>query len=356
MSHTSRSPTRHRRPGATAAALVFLFLPLLAPRLAWAGPARTPVIVYTALEADDLKKYKDAFEKDVPDVEIRWVRDSTGIVTAKLLAEREDPQADVIWGLVATSIVELDQEGLIEHYAPKGLEAIPARYRDPADPPSWVGMEALIATVCINTIEAKKLGLPTPSSWKDLTQPVFKGHVTMPDPNSSGVGLLNVASWLQAFGEEPGWAFMDALDKNVSVYAHSGSKPCKDAAIGETAVGISFDSRGVRLKEKGAPLDLVFPSEGVGWDMDATAIVKGSKHAAQAKQLADWALTHAANEIYTTGYAVVALPGVAKIPANEPADIESRLIHNDFRWIGEHRKRILAEWQKRYGSKSEKGE
>ncbi len=315
---------------------------------------RTPVLVYTALEADDLKSYKAAFEKDVPDVEIRWVRDSTGVITAKLLAERDNPQADVVWGLVATSIVELAEAGLIEPYAPRGLDAVDPRYRDPANPPRWVGMEALIATVCVNSIEAKKLGLPTPSSWKDLTQPVFKGHISMPDPSSSGTGLLNVASWLQGFGQEGGWQFMTALDANVSVYTHSGSKPCKDAAIGETALGISFDSRGVRLKEKGAPLELVFPSEGVGWDMDATALVKGAKHAEAAQKLADWAVTKAANQIYAQGYAVVALPGVAKVPEHEPADLESRLIHNDFDWIGKNRKSILEEWQKRFGSKTER--
>ena len=41
--------------------------------------------VYTAVEAEDLKRYAAEFNKDYPDIKIRWVRDSTGIVTAKLL-------------------------------------------------------------------------------------------------------------------------------------------------------------------------------------------------------------------------------------------------------------------------------
>ena len=59
--------------------------------------------VYTAIEAEDLKKYADAFNADHPDIKINWVRDSTGVVTAKLLAEKNNPQADVVWGLAATS-------------------------------------------------------------------------------------------------------------------------------------------------------------------------------------------------------------------------------------------------------------
>ncbi|MBG77335.1 MAG: putative 2-aminoethylphosphonate ABC transporter substrate-binding protein, partial [Pelagibacteraceae bacterium] len=42
--------------------------------------------VYTAIEAEDLKRYAATFNEDHPDIEINWVRDSTGIVTAKLLA------------------------------------------------------------------------------------------------------------------------------------------------------------------------------------------------------------------------------------------------------------------------------
>jgi len=53
-----------------------------------AAAAQTELLVYSAIEADQLKAYKEAFEKDNPDIAIRWVRDSTGIVTAKLLAEK----------------------------------------------------------------------------------------------------------------------------------------------------------------------------------------------------------------------------------------------------------------------------
>ena len=64
--------------------------------------AKATLNVYTAVEADDLKKYAARFNEDYPDIEIKWIRDSTGVITAKLLAEKANPQADVIWGLAAT--------------------------------------------------------------------------------------------------------------------------------------------------------------------------------------------------------------------------------------------------------------
>jgi ABC-type thiamine transport system substrate-binding protein len=82
--------------------------------------AATQLTVYTALEAEQLKSYKQAFEKANPDIEIKWVRDSTGIITAKLLAEKDRPQADAVWGLAASSLAILDQNGMLEAYAPEG--------------------------------------------------------------------------------------------------------------------------------------------------------------------------------------------------------------------------------------------
>ena len=122
---------------------------------------------------------------------------------------------------------------------------------------------------------------------QDLTKPVYAGKIVMPNPASSGTGFLDVSAWLQIFGEEKGWAYMDALHKNIGSYTHSGSKPCNLAAAGEFPIGVSFDYRAAKLKADGAPVEAVFPSEGLGWEVEATAIVKGTKHLEAARKLAE---------------------------------------------------------------------
>jgi len=309
--------------------------------------------VYTAVEAEDLKKYADAFNADHPDIKINWVRDSTGVVTAKLLAEKNNPQADLIWGLAATSLLLLKSEGMLEAYAPKGVENLDSKFVDKSTPPAWTGMDAWVAAVCFNTVEGKKLGLTAPKSWKDLTKAEYKGHVIMPNPNSSGTGFLDVSSWLQMFGEKDGWAFMDGLHANIAAYTHSGSKPCKMAAAGEIPIGVSFAFRGAKSKAAGAPIEIIVPEEGVGWDMEATAIVAGTDNLEDAKTLVDWSITKKANEMYNSGYAVVAYPGVAKPVEHFPENLLEKMINNDFEFAANNRKAILDEWQKRYDSKSE---
>jgi len=321
----------------------------LAVSSAWAET----LTVYTAVEAEDLKKYAARFNEDYPDIKIKWVRDSTGIVTAKLLAEKNNPKADVIWGLAATSLLLMKKEGMLQPYAPIGVEKLDKKFKDKGDAPYWTGMDAWVAAICFNTVEAQKHGLSAPRSWQDLTQVQYKGHIAMPNPNSSGTGFLDVSSWLQMFGEFKGWEFMDALHDNIDHYTHSGSKPCKQAARGEVVIGVSFAFRGAKSKAKGAPIEIIIPSEGIGWDMEATAIVKGTKKLKAARALVDWSVTPKANEMYNEGYAVVAIPEVAKKVKYFPDGILDAMYNNNFEWAAENRKRILKEWQGRYDSKSE---
>ncbi|MDQ3026530.1 MAG: putative 2-aminoethylphosphonate ABC transporter substrate-binding protein [Pseudomonadota bacterium] len=314
---------------------------------------KTELLVYTALETDQLKAYTESFQKTNPNIDLKFVRDSTGVITAKVLAEKANPQADVIMGVAASSMEIFKAEGMLAPYAPAGFGALNRKFSDAANPPSWVGMDVFAAVVCYNTVEGAKRNIPKPETWADLIKPVYKGQITMPNPASSGTGYFDVTAWLQTMGEAGGWKYMDALHENIAQYTHSGSKPCRQSGAGEFVVGISFDFRGNDVKAKGAPVELVFPKEGLGWDIEASGIVKTTKKMDAAKKLMDWTATQEANQAYSKNFAIVAHPAVKPALAHIPADLESRLIKNDFAFAAKNRDKILTEWQKRYAAKSE---
>ncbi|HUQ28477.1 MAG TPA: putative 2-aminoethylphosphonate ABC transporter substrate-binding protein [Usitatibacter sp.] len=324
----------------------------LAATGAWAQ--KTELLVYTALETDQLKAYTESFVKQNPNIELKFVRDSTGVITAKILAEKANPQADAILGVAASSMEIFKGEGMLAPYAPNGFQKLTRNYSDKGNPPAWVGQDVFAAVVCYNTVEGQKKGIPRPETWQDLLKPVYKGQITMPNPASSGTGFFDVTAWLQMFGEQGGWKYMDGLHDNIAQYTHSGSKPCRQAGAGEFVVGISFDFRGNDVKQKGAPVDLVFPKEGLGWDIEAAGIVKTTKKMDAAKKLMDWVATKEANEAFAKNFALVAHPDVKPALAHLPADLDKRLINNDFAFAASNRDRILAEWQKRYAAKTEK--
>jgi iron(III) transport system substrate-binding protein len=318
------------------------------PNAAWAD--KTKVTVYTALENDQLKPFKTAIEQAVPDAEVVWVRDSTGVITARFLAEKDNPRADMVMGLAASSLLMFEKAGLLEPYKPAGADKLKEVFRDAKEPYSWTGMDAYLGAVCFNTAEAG--GIAAPKSWKDLLKPEFKGKIVMPHPASSGTGYLMVAGWLQSMGEDAGWQFMDGLHENIAAYLHSGSAPCVQAARGEQLVGLALDMRGASEKTKGAPIEVILPTEGVGWEMEANAIVKGAKNLELAKKISDWVATEDANKLFAKTYAIVAYPGADAPPQNYPAGAEKAMIKNDLGWMADNRERVLAEWSKRYESKA----
>ncbi|MDI1284067.1 MAG: putative 2-aminoethylphosphonate ABC transporter substrate-binding protein [Reyranella sp.] len=315
---------------------------------------RVRLEVYSTLEIENLNDFKKSFEAENPGIEILWNRDSTGVLTARILAEQSVQRADAIWGLAVTSMLLLDKRGLLEPYAPKNLAAIKPAFRDPANPPAWVGMEAWVAAICFNTIEVAKLGLAKPTSWFDLTDPRLKGKITMPHPASSGTGYFHVSAWIQIFGEAKAWEFMDRLHDNIAVYEHSGTRPCRQAAAGEFPLGISYELAAASARQKGAPIEGLLMKEGGGWDMDAAAILRGTKKPDAARRLMDFAASRKANELYATFVSQVAVAGIASNIPNYPAGVADSMIKNDFAWASANRTRILEEWARRYDGKAAK--
>src|SRR2546429_6589952 len=223
-------------------------LTLLVLLLAAAAPAgaKDVVVVYTALEPEQITDYMKAVGKSLPNLEVKMLRLSTGDVSARFMAEKDNMHADVVWGVAATNMLVFKNAGLLEPYAPKGLDRVQPLFRDKAAAPAWVGIDIYMSAFCFNTEVAKKKNLPKPESWADLTKPVYKGEIVMPNPASSGTGYLSVASILQRMKEAEGWKYLDALDKNMAEDTKSGSKPCKEAAAGERAVGVSFEHVAVK--------------------------------------------------------------------------------------------------------------
>ena len=310
--------------------------------------------VYTALEDDEIAVYRKDFEAKHPDVQLKIVRDSTGIVTAKLLAEKDNPQADVIWGTALTSLLVCDRNGMLAGYNPKGIEKIRKGFKDGKNKEAhWVGIKAWETGIVGNTVELGRKNLPMPKSYADLTKPEYKGLIVMPNPASSGTGFLTVSAILQLMGEQKGWKYLDRLDGNIAQYTHSGSKPAKMAGKGEFPIGISFGYRGFKQKVAGEPVEVAFPKEGCGWDLEANALVRKPKINPAARTFLDWAISEDPMKMYSRVYPIVAMEMTVEVPEGYPKDARKLLIKNDFEWAAANRDRILAEWTRRYDGKSE---
>jgi iron(III) transport system substrate-binding protein len=277
------------------------------------------VTVYSAHAKEHFAELIAAFQNKYPEIKINQILESTGPIIARLLAEKENPRADVILGASVPGLVMLEAEGMLMPYAPADLAEIKERFYDQKSvPPHWVGTDAWASALCFNKIEGANGGVEEPKSWMDLIKPQYKGMITASNPNSSGTCLLSIVGWMQIFGEEKAWEYMDALHENINQYVHSGSKPCRMVATGETVIGISYPVPGVKAINDGAPVSVVIPSEGVASEIEGVAILAGARNLEAAKKLADFASGPEAGEIHSKFYSLVARKGPAKVIPNYP--------------------------------------
>lgn len=328
----------------TASGLFLALLFLAAPVL-----AGTELLVYTAAEPDVLPVYGKEFSRLYPDITIKWIRDSTGPVLARLAAEKDAPRADAIFALSLSAVLTLPRD-MLETYRPSEFDALIPAMRDNADAPSWIPFSAWGAALCVNERECERLGLPVPKSWADLTDPVYAGHIVMPSPVSSGTGLFLINSWLDLWGADKGWEYMEKLDANIKMYIHSGSKPAQMAAQGEAVIGLSSASFAQALLRRRAPLSIILPEEGVGWDMEVSAIVRKDRPADDpvldaARKLMDFTVSaDVAALVAKNGY----VPPRADSMTPDLAAQQAKFLEQDFAVHVARREAILAEWRRRF--------
>ena len=307
--------------------------------------------VYSTSDEAYLAEVIPAFQAKYPDMKLNIIRDSAGPIVARLLAEGANPLADAILVMTAENLSILESKGILQAYEPKGFEKLKPNMRDKKSPPFWAGNDAFAAAICFNTAEAEGQNIPAPEHWSDLTNPVYQGKIVMPDPGSSGTAVLLVVGWLEMMGEQKGWEFMDALDKNITQYVHGGNTPCRMAARGESVVGLSSPLGGVKEINAGAPLSLILPEEGNGAIVEGNAIVNGARNPENAKLFIDYMASEEAQTIAAKYYSVVAREGISNSIPNYPQGEEAKMLILDYAALAKNKSTILAEWNKRYGSK-----
>ena len=309
------------------------------------------ITVYTAMEEEEINLFVQKAAEELPDIKLNILRLSTGNLAARLVAEADNPQADVLLSLPSTSIMNPNILKVFEPYAPKGIEQVPAKFRDPEG--RWFALTGWMETFCVNTDRIAKLGLPVPNTWEELADPKYKGEVVMPDPAVSGTGFLGIATLVTILGEEKGWDLASRLSKNMAQFTTSGSRPCRMAQTGEYSIGVSYEGPAIQAITEGYPVKMVIPTDAAGYEISGIGLLKGSMNEADAKAFLDWLLTDNALELYQSfrpfSTAPRKVPAEAAEKAGMPADLTSILADMDFTRIAVEREQIVAHWSKMTG-------
>lgn len=283
-----------------------------------------------------------AFTKDTG-IKVNWMRFSSGEVQARLEAEKNNPQVDVVFGNMAEAFVDGVQKGLFEPYKPKGAENIPDAFKDPKG--YWTGVAIDPICFMFNKKFLKDHNLNPPMSWQDLLNPVYKGQLQMADPRTSGTGMYRLLSVIQAMGEDKAYKYEKALSQNVQLYTKSGAGGALPIARGQAAGGIFFLVDALEMQKKGYDIVISYPKEGVVAGIEAMGLVKGAKHPDLAKKFLDWASTERMQKLYEEND-INLIPSNPKVPISDPAlDISKiKVLPLDVEWAGKNRDRLVERW------------
>ncbi len=289
---------------------------LVAPGIVYAAE----LVIYNA--SDNVNSaLVAAFKAKHPEINVKFVSGSTGPITERAIAEKANPQADVVYLVNNEALDQLKEAGVFEPYEPKGSK-VRAEFRDPDN--FYTKHFATTMCMVVNKDRLAQKKLPMPAAWEDLIKPIYAKEISLPSPLKSGTGGAILTTFVDAFG----WSFVENLNENVYRYSDGGSGGAELASVGEIAIGLSFDTTCFRLKSAGRPVEVVYGritpniTEGGG-------LVAGGPNPKEGKLFLDFMAGDAAAKVLgqlvgatgAPGYGLVDLSQISLWQMRRPVDI-----------------------------------
>lgn len=286
-----------------------------------AASSSKELTVYTAFPEAEVIYYFNAFEKETG-IKINYIRLSAGEMLTRVAAEKDNPQATLMFGGSTDNYIAAAEQGLLEPYQSPELSNTPDTYIDPDGNwnPIYVGA---IAFACNKDWFAEK-GYDYPTSWEDLLDPKYEGEIIMAHPATSGTAYTVLSTLVQLKGDDQVWDYLGQLNNNMSQYTKSGSAAPNAVAMGEAAIALTFSHDGLQPTAEGYPIELSFPSDGTGYEVGATAIIKGGKadEMENAKLFIDWMCSEKGQSLYAENNSF-------RVPTNTKATVADGLVTLD---------------------------
>ena len=325
-----------RAARATAAAA------LLVPTLVAAADT---VNVYSIWPENWARPMFEEFEK-ASGIKVNFIRFSSGEALARVMAERNNPRVDVLFGGPVETYAAGVNEGLFEPYKPQSFAVLAPRFRQANG--QWIAIADDPLVFMSNDKFIKENGLQAPASWNDLLAPPYKNMLQMADARTSGTAVTRIFSVLEVNGRDENKAFdyMKKLRPNVQLYTKSGGGGTLPVGLGQAGAGIFFIVDALDTKAKGYPVTISFPKEGIGTAAEGIALLKGAKNPAPGKKLIDWATSPAMQGLYAKYKInfVPVHPDVALEPGLAQVLKGATIFPIDADYAGANRKRVVDRW------------
>lgn len=310
--------------------------------LALGVAAAQNLVVYSSVDEENAQRILAAFTQDTG-IQVQMVFLSSGPALSRIEAESARPQADVWFGAPSENHILAKERGLTQPYVSAHADALVDEFKDAEG--YWHAIYTNPLALGVRTDVLEQRGLDVPRSWEDLLDPGYRGLIQMPSPQSSGTAYAVILTMRELLGEDAAFEYLADLNPNVQTYTQSGTAPSGALGVGETVIALQFSPGFLRLVDEGFPVEVVFPSEGVGYEVAAMSILEGATNLDEARALVDW-MTSEAGQGQLSVVKTYFLPIRADVSAGEgiPSLDEITLVSYDGTYAAENRTRLVDRW------------
>jgi iron(III) transport system substrate-binding protein len=329
-----------------------------ATRVAAAPPAEavTPALIaaaqkegklgfYTAMDLPVAERFAKAFEAKFSGIAVRVERSGAERVFQRIGQEYASNirVVDVVNTADAAHVIVWKRNGWLAAYVPEDVARhFPAQYHDPD------GMSALtrvwLSSLGYNTNLVK--AEDAPKSLADLLDPKWMGKMVKAHPAYSGT--IMTATFQIA--RDLGWGYLEKLAKQKIMQVQSSTDPPKKLALGERAVmADGNDYNLIQLKERGQPVEVVYPAEGTPFITGPTAIFASAPNPNAARLFQNWLHSREGQQLlvdfarqHSLHAQVTDKPGSRKLS-------EIKLMKDDAAGVEQQAEQIKARYAKIFG-------
>lgn len=233
------------------------------------------IVIYSSNEDYAIDYMQKRFKEEFPQYNIVIEYKSSGDHAAALKAAGKNTDCDITCDLEYNYAAQIAALGYladlteISDFSVYTEDAVQSKY--------YIPELRNGGCIAINLDRIKALGLDIPTSYEDLLDPQYKGHISMPNPASSGTGYMFLLSLVNAWGEETAFEYFDKLAPNVQSFTSSGSAPVSALAMGEVAIALGMTTDAVTQKAAGANLEILFFEPGSPNSLYGQGIIAGKE-------------------------------------------------------------------------------
>lgn len=308
------------------------------------------LVLYSTMTENDINNLLTGFNKKYPGIAVEVVNGSAGELVARIRAEKNNPQGDLMWGGLANTDGDANAD-IFEHWLSQFEGEIMSDYRSNN---GFYNLDHLSTPVfCINTDLEKKLGLKI-AGYADLLNPALKGKIVLSDPNSSSAAWNNLSNIMAVYGydSKESWDYLKALMNNGLIISTSSSVCFKSVQTGEYVVGLTYEDGASTLLKSGAKnIRMVYPKDGVSASAFGCAVIKNAPHMNAAKAMVDYLMSADGQSILGNVGTIRFTNLKAKYSTSYlPPSSEIKWIKRDVNWLIANKEKILDKWKTLYNS------